>query len=64
MPEYINVNIFRYDPDSDNAPYFKSYRIKAPEEVSVLVILDRTSNRCHFPINISKIWWLTLRSKI
>ena len=41
MENYIKVNIFRYDPDTDEDPIFKSYRVKAPEEVSVLVILDR-----------------------
>jgi succinate dehydrogenase/fumarate reductase-like Fe-S protein len=41
MKKYINVNIFRYDPDTDDAPYFKSYQVKALEEVSVLVLLDR-----------------------
>jgi succinate dehydrogenase/fumarate reductase-like Fe-S protein len=41
MEEYINVNIFRYDPDADDAPYYKSYQVRAPEEVSVLLLLDR-----------------------
>ncbi|MEE9612453.1 MAG: 2Fe-2S iron-sulfur cluster-binding protein [Desulfatiglandales bacterium] len=40
MKNHITAKVFRYDPDVDKEPYFKEYRIKADEKMSVLVLLD------------------------
>ena len=41
MEENIDIDIFRYDPDTDKTPYYKSYQVRAQAEMSVLVVLDR-----------------------
>ncbi len=41
MGDYITAKVFRYDPDRDEKPYFKSYRVEADGQMSVLVLLDR-----------------------
>jgi len=41
MPEYITANVFRYDPDADEEPHFKEYRVAAEDQMSVLMLLDR-----------------------
>jgi succinate dehydrogenase/fumarate reductase-like Fe-S protein len=41
MVDYITAKIFRYDPDTDQEPYFKEYRVTTDEQMSVLVLLDR-----------------------
>jgi len=41
MAGQITAKVFRYDPDTDRAPYFKEYKVGADEEMSVLVLLDR-----------------------
>ena len=41
MGGQITARVFRYDPDTDRAPYFKEYNVSADEKMSVLVLLDR-----------------------
>jgi succinate dehydrogenase/fumarate reductase-like Fe-S protein len=40
MNTSITANIFRYDPDTDEKPYFKEYKIITDHKTSVLVLLD------------------------
>jgi succinate dehydrogenase/fumarate reductase-like Fe-S protein len=41
MNQEITALVFRFDPDQDREPRFDEYRVRAEEEVSVLVLLDR-----------------------
>ena len=41
MSDPITVRIFRYDPDRDQAPYYKKYQVSADEKTTVLMLLDR-----------------------
>jgi len=41
VPEYIKADVFRFDPDVDEKPYFKEYRVDAEDQMSVLMLLDR-----------------------
>lgn len=44
MNGYITALVFRYDPEKDSEPYHNEYQIKADEEISVLVLLNRIQN--------------------
>jgi succinate dehydrogenase/fumarate reductase-like Fe-S protein len=41
MNQEITALVFRFDPDQDKEPRFDEYRLRAEEEVSVLVLLNR-----------------------
>ncbi len=41
MNQEITALVFRFDPDQDREPRFEEYRVRAEEEVSVLVLVDR-----------------------
>jgi len=41
MNGYITASVFRYDPGKDTEPYYDEYRVKADEEISVLMLLAR-----------------------
>ena len=41
MSNYITARIFRYNPDTDQQPYFKDYKIRANGQISVLALLER-----------------------
>jgi succinate dehydrogenase/fumarate reductase-like Fe-S protein len=41
MSDHITAKVFRYDPDKDDTPYTKEYRVNANENMTVLVLLDR-----------------------
>ncbi len=41
MSDHITAKVFRYDPDKDEAPYMKEYKVGANERMTVLVLLDR-----------------------
>ncbi|MBW2064182.1 MAG: hypothetical protein JRJ03_04520 [Deltaproteobacteria bacterium] len=40
MADPIVADIFRYDPDRDEKPYFQEYRVTVGERISVLMLLD------------------------
>lgn len=44
MKDYIKALIFRYDPDKDREPHYNEYNVKAEEELSILVLLNRIHN--------------------
>ncbi len=44
MSDHITAKVFRYDPDGDDEPYIKEYRVRAHENMTVLVLLDRIYN--------------------
>jgi len=41
MRHYITARVFRFDPTTDKEPYFKTYKIRTDDRVSVLVLLDQ-----------------------
>jgi len=41
MNRPIRASLFRYDPDTDKAPYYKAYKVAVSEKISVLMLLDR-----------------------
>ena len=41
MSGSITVKVFRFDPSTDQRPYFKEYELVVKEKMSVLVILNR-----------------------
>lgn len=41
MDNYIVANVFRFNPECDNQPYYQEYQIKSEESMSVLVLLKR-----------------------
>ena len=41
MSDRIRAKVFRYDPDKDEAPTIKEYKVSANESMTVLVLLDR-----------------------
>jgi len=44
MKQEVTAVVFRYDPDKDRAPHYQEYCVKAGEEMSVLVLLNRIHN--------------------
>ena len=41
MNQEITALVFRFDPDQDREPRFDEYHVRAEEEISVLVLLNR-----------------------
>jgi succinate dehydrogenase/fumarate reductase-like Fe-S protein len=44
MNQQIIAMVLRYDPERDKKPYYDEYRLKAEEEISVLILLNRIHN--------------------
>jgi succinate dehydrogenase/fumarate reductase-like Fe-S protein len=44
MSNQITAVVFRYNPERDEKPYYDEYHVKAEEEMSVLILLNRIHN--------------------
>jgi succinate dehydrogenase / fumarate reductase iron-sulfur subunit len=44
MSNQITAIVFRYNPERDEKPYYDEFHVKAEEEMSALILLNRIHN--------------------